>query len=150
PNIPREHAVLYESEFGLSFVDVSQTWSGLKNTTLSVIASDFRSLSELSTGKAGLKIFSELQRFIPGIKHQDIEYVFRQLNIQTPLFLNTVGSWHFRPDTRTRIENLYIAGDYCRSDADLTTMESAVISGRRTAVSILEDSRMDPGLAAPI
>ncbi len=34
PNLPREHVNLFESNYGLSFIDVSQTWQGLENTTL--------------------------------------------------------------------------------------------------------------------
>jgi uncharacterized protein with NAD-binding domain and iron-sulfur cluster len=150
PNLPREHVNLFESEFGVSFIDVAQTWPGLKNTTLSVIASNFRSLKGLSEEEASGNIFAELQRFIRGLEKEDIERVHSQLNIQTPLFLNNVGTWHFRPATKTRIKNLYIAGDYCRTDADLTTMESAVISGRRTAARILEDKGFNPKSAEPI
>ena len=149
PILPREHVNLFESNFGLSFIDVSQTWQELENTTLSVIASDFRSLKGLSEEEAYGNIFTELQRFIPELKQEDIKRVHSQLNIQTPLFLNNVGAWHFRPATKTRIRNLYIAGDYCRTDADLTTMESAVISGRRTAARVLEDTGFDPKAAKP-
>lgn len=150
PGLPPEHVNLFESKFGLSFIDVSQIWSGLTNTTLSVIASDFRSLIGVSDEQARDHIFKELQRFVPEIKDRDIERVFPQQNIRTPLFLNTVGAWHFRPAMKTRIKNLYIAGDYCRTRADLTTMESAVISGRQTAASVLEDAGLDPTPAKPI
>jgi hypothetical protein len=150
PALPHEHVNLFESKFGLSFIDVSQTWQGLPNTTLSVIASDFRSLRGISDDEARDHIFEELQRFVPELKERDIERVHPEQNIRTPLFLNTVGAWHFRPATRTRIKNLYIAGDYCRTRADLTTMESAVISGRQTAACVLEDAGLDPTLAKPI
>jgi uncharacterized protein with NAD-binding domain and iron-sulfur cluster len=150
PALPPQHVNLFESKFGLSFIDVSQTWQGLPNTTLSVIASDFRSLRGISDDEARDHIFKELQRFVPELKERDIERVHPEQNIRTPLFLNTVGAWHFRPATRTRIKNLYIAGDYCRTRADLTTMESAVISGRQTAASVLEDAGLDPTPAKPI
>ena len=54
-----------------------------------------------------------------------------------------VGAWRFRPGTRTRLESLYIAGDYCRSEADLTTMESAVGSALATARDLLKDAGLD-------
>src|ERR1041385_1204223 len=69
----------------------------------------------------------------------DIEAVYLRSNLNAPLFLNTVGSWAFRPGTRTRIPNLYVAGDYCRTHADLTTMESAVMSALNTARDVIAD-----------
>jgi len=51
--------------------------------------------------------------------------------------LNTVGAWQHRPVAKTGIRNLFMAGDYCRTDADLTTMESAVLSGLNAAQAIL-------------
>jgi uncharacterized protein with NAD-binding domain and iron-sulfur cluster len=150
PDLPREHVNLFESKYGLSFIDVSQIWEGLPNTTLSVIASDFRSLKGVSDDEVRGHIFDELRRFIRELKKDDVARVHPEQNIQTPLFLNTVGAWHFRPAARTRIKNLYIAGDYCQTRADLTTMESAVISGRQTAASVLEDAGLDPTSAKPI
>jgi hypothetical protein len=50
-----------------------------------------------------------------------------------------VGSWPYRPKTRTRIANLYTAGDYCQSEADLTTMESAIISALNTTRDVVAD-----------
>jgi len=67
-----------------------------------------------------------------------------QPNVQYPLFLNTSGSWRHRPDARTALANLYVAGDYCRSEADLTTMESAVMSAHSTARAVLEDLDLPP------
>jgi hypothetical protein len=58
-------------------------------------------------------------------------------NDKAPLYMNTVGSWQFRPDARTRIDNLFVAGDYCKTEVDLTTMESAASSGLATAREIL-------------
>ena len=33
-----------------------------------------------------------------------------QPNLDSPLFINTVGSWQFRPRTKTRIDNLRSMG----------------------------------------
>ena len=117
---------------------------------MSVIAADFKSLQGLSEEMAARYVFEELRRFIPVLEEGDIERVYAQLNIATPLLLNTVGAWPYRPGTRTRIENLYIAGDYCQTEADLTTMESAVISGRQTAAAVLNDVGMAADNALPI
>ena len=152
-DLPSEHVNLFKSRFVLSFIDVSQTWEELKDTTLSVIASDskwFRGLSEEAAAKA---VYEELRRFIPTLGHwkDDIDRFYSQLNMgeETQLFLNTVGAWHFRPGTQTLISNLYIAGDYCRTEADLTTMESAVMSGRQTAATVLREAGMEATSAEP-
>jgi hypothetical protein len=58
---------------------------------------------------------------------------------EQPLFLNTIGAWNCRPGARSSVPNLYVAGDYCRTQVDFTTMESAVMSGLTTAGAILED-----------
>lgn len=56
----------------------------------------------------------------------------------TPLLVNTVGSLTSRPDARTAIPNLFLAGDYVRTDIDLATMESANESGRAAVNALLE------------
>ena len=56
----------------------------------------------------------------------------------TPLLVNTVGSWEKRPKAHTRIPNLFLAGDYVRTDVDLATMEGANESGRAAANAILD------------
>jgi hypothetical protein len=78
-----------------------------------------------------------------------------------PLLINTVGSWQDRPDAVTAIDNLFLAGDYVRTNTDLATMEAANESGRRAANGILDrcgshEPRCDvwalhePALFAPI
>ncbi|MEE2032034.1 hydroxysqualene dehydroxylase [Rhodococcus chondri] len=56
----------------------------------------------------------------------------------TPLLINTAGSWTNRPDARTAIPNLFLAGDYVRTDIDLATMESANESARAAVAALLE------------
>jgi len=57
-----------------------------------------------------------------------------------PLLVNTVGSWDKRPTARTRISNLFLAGDYVQTNIDLATMEGANESGRAAVRAILEAS----------
>ncbi len=54
-----------------------------------------------------------------------------------PLFVNRKGTWQLRPDSVTRIPNLFLAGDYVRTNTDLATMESANESARRAVNGIL-------------
>ncbi|MEU5879660.1 FAD-dependent oxidoreductase [Spirillospora sp. NPDC047279] len=55
-----------------------------------------------------------------------------------PLMVNTVGSWADRPATRTKVPNLFLAGDYVRTNMDLATMEGANESGRAAANALLD------------
>ena len=54
-----------------------------------------------------------------------------------PLLVNTIGSWDKRPDASPQIPNLFLAGDYVRTDVDLATMEGANESGRAAVNALL-------------
>ncbi|MCZ4500645.1 MAG: FAD-dependent oxidoreductase [Marmoricola sp.] len=56
----------------------------------------------------------------------------------TPLLVNTAGSWNDRPGVTTRIPNFFLAGDFVQTNIDLATMEGANESGRRAANAILD------------
>jgi uncharacterized protein with NAD-binding domain and iron-sulfur cluster len=56
----------------------------------------------------------------------------------TPLLVNTVGSWDKRPQARISIPNLFLAGDYVQTDIDLATMEGANESGRAAVNGLLD------------
>jgi uncharacterized protein with NAD-binding domain and iron-sulfur cluster len=56
---------------------------------------------------------------------------------ETPLLVNTAGSWKDRPKGPTGIPNFFLAGDFCQTGIDLATMEGANESGRRAANAIL-------------
>ncbi|HXK26400.1 MAG TPA: FAD-dependent oxidoreductase [Myxococcota bacterium] len=152
PEIPREHTVLVDSSFELSFVDVSQHWPGCDVTMLSCIASEFAPVAALSTREMRSQLLGELLVWLNGVADMsdvDLERTRMFPNVTTPLFLNTVGAWSYRPNTRTRLENLYVAGDWCRARVDLTTMEGAISSGLSTAGRILRDLEV-PGSVEPI
>ncbi|GAB2971086.1 FAD-dependent oxidoreductase [Nocardioides montaniterrae] len=58
----------------------------------------------------------------------------------TPLLVNTVDSWKSRPEATTRIHNLFMSGDFVRTDIDLATMEGANESAREAVNHILDRS----------
>lgn len=142
-NLPKAHVFFGGSIYKMSFIDVSEHWDEVDRqtypTVLNLIASDFETLKRLSDEKMAHYLIEELLEYIPTMSRDDIAWHDLHTNIDAPLLLNTVGSWPFRPKTRTRIANLYVAGDYCQSDADLTTMEGAVASAMATARDILKD-----------
>lgn len=61
----------------------------------------------------------------------------RVLN-DTPLFIQHPGEWAERPDSRTAIPNLFLAGDWVRTNINVTTMEGANEAGRRAANALLD------------
>ncbi len=150
-----EHIVLYKSRFLTSFIDLRAHWK-LPTSELSIIASDFSALQTLADDDpsppvvgpidtpAARPVIDELLEYMPEIQRADIDESrsFSLFNVRRPLFLNTVGAWPFRPRAKSRLANLYMAGDYCQTAADITTMESAVISGLDTAKAILADEHM--------
>jgi flavin-dependent amine oxidoreductase len=139
PGIPRDHVFLVGGRYALSFIDVSQRWSGLPHTTLCFIASDFRPLVGLSPGAQMAALLAEIRRYLP-IGDGDIASRCLQSNLGSPLFMNTVASWPNRPEVRTKIPNLRLAGDYVRNHIDLATMEGAVSTAMAAASSILGDA----------
>ncbi len=58
----------------------------------------------------------------------------------TPLLVNTAGSWKNRPTARTAIPNLFLSGDYVQTNIDLATMEGANESGRAAVNALLDES----------
>lgn len=154
PDIPRAHVLLLESQYAISFIDVSQFWEGYTHTVLNCMASDFAPLLGLTSDGAVEALLSEMQKYLPQLRQDDIAHVEMQFHATHPLFTNNVGAWQFRPtesedaDLRTaesmRIPNLYLAGDYCRSFIDLVSMEGALSTGLIAAEAIRQDLQL-PG-----
>ncbi|MEV6431046.1 FAD-dependent oxidoreductase [Nocardia sp. NPDC051463] len=55
-----------------------------------------------------------------------------------PLLINTAGSWECRPQPHGALENLFLAGDYVRTNVDLATMEGANESARAAVNALLD------------
>ncbi|MFI1464994.1 hydroxysqualene dehydroxylase [Nocardia carnea] len=60
-----------------------------------------------------------------------------------PLLINTAGSWDARPEPHGGVENLFLAGDYVRTNIDLATMEGANESARAAVNAILDVTGSD-------
>ncbi len=56
----------------------------------------------------------------------------------TPLFIQNPGSWYDRPDARTAIPNLFLAGEWVRTNINVTTMDGANQGGRQAANALLD------------
>ncbi|MGV0852388.1 hydroxysqualene dehydroxylase [Mycolicibacterium phlei] len=57
-----------------------------------------------------------------------------------PLFIQDPGSWHRRPSAVTGIDNLFLAGEWIKTDQNVTTMEGANEGGRYAANGVLQAS----------
>lgn len=151
PGIPKEHVVLLDSEFGLSFIDNSQAWPGHPHTVLNVVASDFGSLSHVTPAHAEFLIIKELARYVPFDPYVDLDQTKThfQTNVGDRLFVNEVGSQRWRPGSQTVLPNLFLAGDYCRTVIDVVTIEGAVTSGLEAARALqsqaISERRLRPG-----
>jgi hypothetical protein len=127
------------------FLDVSQHW-GLEGTAIDVISSHFEPLRHYPREIATQYVWGELVEYVPALRGNF--FSVDQTHVDEPLFLNTVGAWQHRPRAETNIPNLFMAGDFCQTNADLTTMESAVMSGLNAAAAILARDGKTPEVAS--
>ncbi len=130
------HTNLLGSRYGLSFIDVSRTWPAFRSTALNIIASDCSALDGLPEEVVRAELLNDLRRFVPGLEDSNVERVRVQLHRDAPLLMNEVGMWTSRPSATTSIENLFLAGDYCRTHIDLVCMEGAVSAGLYAAEAV--------------
>jgi len=139
PDLPREHVFLHGSYYALSFIDVTPHWMGLDDThELSFISSNYSPLNAVSAEGAKELLLEEIGEYLP-IKPTDVESWVLNPNTDVPLFINTIGAWSNRPRPKTKIKNLYLAGDYVKNAIDLACMEGAVSAGLEAAAQILSD-----------
>lgn len=57
-----------------------------------------------------------------------------------PLFIQDPGSWNRHPTAVTGIDNLFLAGEWIKTDQNVTTMEGANEGGRYAANGVLQAS----------
>jgi uncharacterized protein with NAD-binding domain and iron-sulfur cluster len=129
---------------GILSVDVSD-WEALGNNGKQAMYCSSREVCEEVWGQlkrslndAGIDVLEDanlLHAFLdPDIVHPNPTAAE---NLE-PLLVNTVGSWRYRPEATTAIENLVLASDYVRTHTDLATMEGANEAARRAVNGILE------------
>ena len=139
PDLPREHVFLHGSYYALSFIDVGRFWKGQDGKPqLSFISSNYSPLNEVSKEGAKDLLLKEIGEYLP-ITPADVESWELNPNTDVPLFINTIGAWSNRPRPKTKIKNLYLAGDYVKNAIDLACMEGAVSSALEAAAQILSD-----------
>src|SRR5262249_2980287 len=124
---PRKNSA--SSPYALSFIDNSLLWNEPR-TRLCIAAADIEGITRIPAAEAQREVFLTLQRYLDLDETLvDWERSCFQRNGERPLFINTVGSWECRPDVRADrpslpgVTNLFLAGDYCRSEIDMPSVE---------------------------
>jgi protoporphyrinogen oxidase len=139
PDLPREHVFLHGSHYALSFIDVAPHWKGLDGGhELSFISSNYSPLNRVGKEAAKDLLLKEIGEYLP-ILPGDVERWELNPNTEVQLFINTIGAWSNRPRAKTKIQNLYLAGDYIRNAIDLACMEGAVSAALEASAEILRD-----------
>ena len=151
PGIPPEPVGLYRSPLALAFTDISQRWAGTTDlgggTVLSVSASNPDALPGTRPHDDGFAIVRELAEYLdfrPGTRWGESEdvnwdWTLYEPNTDTQLSLNETGADPWRPVPGCPdVVNLSIAGDFCRNDVGMMTIESAVTTGLAAAASIVQ------------
>jgi protoporphyrinogen oxidase len=138
-DLPREHLFFHGSHYALSLIEVSRLWNEPKGKhELSFISSNYGPLNQVSPAAAKDLLLEEICEYLP-ITPADVESWELNPNTNVPLFINTIGAWPNRPGAKSKIKNLYIAGDFAKNEIDLACMEGAVSAALDTAGQILRD-----------
>ncbi len=85
-------------------------------------------------------------RLVPGFEHLTrsgmLHYrILRHRSTDKGYFLTEPGVQRFRPHARTSLDNLWLAGDWVRTELDFPCMETAVRSGIAAADLVLRSAR---------
>jgi len=86
-----------------------------------------------------LKALTHLPGFEAIDRHGVLHYqVVRNRGAHKAYFYTEPGVQRFRPSMRTSLPNLWLAGDWVRSELDFPCMEAAVRTGRAAADAVIE------------
>ncbi len=150
-DIPKEPVALYGSKLNLAFTDISQLWSAAaatyaSETVLALSCSEPFRLAGPDSEDA-FAMVSELAEYLPfepGDYWEDpaaeINWTLTHYdaNADSRLTLNTVGTDSWRPPAGSeQVPNLFLAGDFCRHDFGITTVEAAVATGLAAANGVI-------------
>lgn len=144
-DMPKEHITFLQSEFDLSCIDLSQLWNTGDATYVNAVATDIQRLTGLSGDYPQELILDEVLLFL-GQSRADVESIHYRSNVDSPLFLNEVGSWHDRPEVVTAVPSIVLAGDYIRNSFGIASVEGAIMSAKQAVINLARYLNME---AAP-
>ncbi len=163
--ICRGHVAYPDAPWALSSISQGQFWTGgvaaygdgTVQDILSVDISDWNTVAP-RLGKAARdctkeevldEVWAQLQDALGSridrgalvARHLDTNVVFaagQPAQNATPLLVHPPGSYFDRPGADIRIENLFLASDYVKTNTDLASMEGANEAARRAVNAILD------------
>src|SRR5262249_7037077 len=160
PNVPPGITLLLDSPYDLTCIDYSQLWRDGNPTNVTffnLVMSDFSIFAQYEDVRYAPLIkeylYSELRHYIDfyyvpqgptEIKPHDIDRTrcVMQTNVNEQLFTNQVGTCRYRPEATCAIENLFLAGDFCKTFIDVVTIEGAVVSGLNAAEALRQKANV--------
>ncbi|MDN3644656.1 FAD-dependent oxidoreductase [Pontixanthobacter aestiaquae] len=162
PEFPPQNIGLAGAQYGLSVLDISKLWPAEQfdgKAALVLAASDGEALPGTETPEWGWAMLQELSKYYPDIDigtkwgdpNCDVDWAntYARSNEDYTLFLNDVGSWGWRPQTAypETLPGIFFAGDLCRSNVDMATIEGAVESGVLAAKAVQDFAAKRTGRA---
>lgn len=159
------HLALVDAPWALTAIAQKQFWprtdltrfgDGRTREVWSVIVSNWdvpgtfvgKPARECSRDEIRAEVWSQLKAHVPTLSDSALVDWYLADSVEhradgsvvnnEPLLINTAGSWAFRPEASTRVENLFLAADYVRTHTDIATMESANEAARRAVNGILD------------
>ncbi len=120
----------------LGLLDSLLQWIFVKENHINVVISDADYFAEKSKEEILDLVTDELSQFL-SISRKDI-LNFKIIKEKRATFIPASEIINKRPDSKTKIKNLFLAGDWINTDLP-STIESAVTSGKIAAELILAD-----------
>jgi 15-cis-phytoene desaturase len=137
PAWPEDRVVFAPGTCMTSFSEQSRTTFTEKSGRLSIILSEPEKRLQQSPTELLSEIISDAKRI--GIDLEGRIENYRAVFWPSEFYYLTPGNEDLRPPQETPIKGLVLAGDYTRQ-AFLTTMEGAIISGKKAAQVLIEKS----------
>jgi uncharacterized protein with NAD-binding domain and iron-sulfur cluster len=164
------HVNYVNSPFALTSISQQQFWGrplaqygdGTVKDSFSVILSDWvtpgilygKPAKELTPDQIAKESFAQIQAHLNDSGSQvlrddmlhswfldpAIKPVAGGVDNDTPLFIQDPGEWGNRPESVTRIRNFFLAGEWVRTNINVTTMDGANQGGRQAANGVLAAS----------
>lgn len=162
--ISRGHTAYVDAPWSLTSISQNQLWSsklagfgdGTVQDCLSVDISDWNTpgvlygkpAKECTHQEIAREVWAQMRAHVGEALREDALHSWfldpgitwqngRNANAD-PLLINTAGSWDCRPEPHGALENLFLAGDYVRTNVDLATMEGANESARAAVNALLD------------
>lgn len=145
PELPSAHVRLVGSSYGISLIDVAKQQETIDGATVNCVIGQVEKLRGLPEEAAIDRLLDEIIRYLPCLHREDITRIYYQPHYDEPFFLPDFDSWRLRPQARTDLDNLYLAGDFCALPPGAVAMEAAVMSGLIAAESVRSDLQAGPG-----